>query len=217
MHSRQLNINECFLSVQGEGTQAGRVCFFVRTMGCPLRCGYCDTAYAFYEGKLRSFDDLIAEIRGSGCNLVELTGGEPLAQKNSAAFLHELDALGFETMIETSGAVSIAGLPQSTRVIMDVKTPGSGESARNHWDNMGLLKSGLDEVKFVICSRGDFDFAVQVAQTHRLFERVTVLVSPSWDELSPKDLAEWVIESRLPFRYQIQMHKVIWGKDVRGV
>jgi 7-carboxy-7-deazaguanine synthase len=217
MDARHLNINETFLSIQGEGTQAGRPCFFVRTMGCPLRCGYCDTAYAFFEGRVRSFDDLIAEIRASGCNLVELTGGEPLAQRHSPAFLLELEALGFETMIETSGAISIAGLPKSTRIIMDVKTPGSGEVSRNHWDNMGLLKSGLDEVKFVVCSREDFDFAVQVSLAHKLFDRVVVLISPSWEQVQPRELAEWVLESRLPFRYQLQMHKVIWGKDVRGV
>ena len=221
MTPRTLKINETFLSVQGESTHAGRVCSFVRLTGCPLRCEYCDTEYAFFEGKSQTFDEIFSTLESYGCNLVEVTGGEPLAQKNSIAFLNELCARGYEVLLETSGAYPIFDVPKEVAIIMDVKTPGSKESARMCWDNMSALKPGLDEVKFVICNRADFDFMLKVCEQYKLPGRVTVLASPSHDKVSPQELAQWMLESSDPsaklIRFQVQLHKYIWGKEVRGV
>ena len=214
---RILRVNEIFNSIQGESTHAGRPCAFVRLMGCPLRCTYCDTEYAFHEGVTKSFDEVFDILGVYGTPLVELTGGEPLAQPNAFRFLQECVERGYEMLVETSGAYSIEKVPAEVKVILDIKTPGSGELRRMHWDNMAHLKSGLDEVKFVVTNREDFDFAVETARLHRLFERVTVLVSPAHNVVEPQDLAQWVIDSKLPFRMQLQMHKYIWGKDTRGV
>ena len=213
---RSLRVNEIFNSIQGESSFAGRPCAFVRLMGCPLRCTYCDTEYAFHEGVTKTFDEIFAVLDSYGTRLVELTGGEPLAQPNAIPFLQECEDRGFELMLETSGAFSIHQVPKSVKIILDIKTPGSNESHRNLWDNMGALKAS-DEVKFVVTSRADFDYAVGVATERKLFERCTVLVSPSHGQVSPKDLAQWVIDSKLPFRFQLQMHKYIWGAEVRGV
>ena len=212
-----LKINEMFLSVQGESTHVGRVCSFVRLTGCPLRCTYCDTEYAFFEGQSQTFDEVFDRLSSFGSKLVEVTGGEPLAQRNAIPFMNELVARGYEVLLETSGAYPIFDVPKEVAVIMDIKTPGSKEGGKMVWDNIGSLKPGLDELKFVVCSREDFDFAVDVSKKYKLFDRVTVLVSPSHGVVPPKDLAEWVIESRLPFRFQVQMHKFIWGAETRGV
>jgi len=217
MNSRQLKINEIFYSIQGESTHAGRPCAFVRLMACPLRCTYCDTEYAFYEGKTKSFDEIFEVLKSYPTKLVEVTGGEPLAQPNAIPFMEELLARGYEVLIETSGALPIQSIPAAVKVIMDLKTPGSGEVARNHWDNMAYLKPGLDEVKFVICNREDFNFAVEKSAQYKLFDKVTVLASPSHKDLKPMDLAEWVLESGLPFRMQLQLHKYVWSQDTRGV
>lgn len=215
--STRLKINEIFFSVQGESTHAGRPCVFVRLSGCPLRCTYCDTAYAFYEGDQREIDDIIAEVRRHPCQLVEITGGEPLAQKNCVPLAQRLVSLGFEVLIETSGAYDVSVLPPEVSVILDIKTPGSGELKKMHWDNMGALRAGQDEVKFVICNRADFDFAIETARQYRLFDRVTVLCSAEFGKLPMKDLAQWILDSGLPFRMQTQLHKFIWGPEVRGV
>lgn len=212
-----LAINEIFYSIQGESTQAGRPTVFVRLMGCPLRCSYCDTEYAFYEGEKRSFDSIIDEIRSHGCNLVEVTGGEPLAQPKSIPFMDKLIAEGFEVMIETSGAYSLEKVHPEVKVIMDVKTPGSKELKRMHWDNMGFLKPGIDEVKFVLTSREDFDFALRVSEDYGLWGKQEVLVSPSFGEVTNLELANWVLESGKPFRMQLQMHKYIWDPEQKGV
>jgi len=217
MSSRQLAIHETFLSIQGESTHSGRPCSFVRLMGCPLRCGYCDTEYAFFEGKKQSFDEIFATLENYGCKLVEVTGGEPLAQPNCIPFMGELVERGYEVLLETSGAFPLSDVPQAVKIIMDVKTPGSGEEARNRWSNLEILKTGLDEVKFVICSKADFDWSCQVAKDHKLFDRVTVLASPSFNQVSYRELADWVLESRLPWRMQIQLHKHIWAPETRGV
>jgi 7-carboxy-7-deazaguanine synthase len=215
--SRTLAIHETFFSIQGESTHAGRPCSFVRLMGCPLRCSYCDTEYAFYEGKKHGFDEVFQTLEGYGCKLVEVTGGEPLAQPNVIPFMSELVERGYEVLLETSGAFPISDVPHAVKIILDVKTPASNEVKRMKWDNLELLKSGLDEVKFVICSRADFDWACQVAQDHDLFSRVTVLASPSFNQVSYKDLADWVLASKLPWRFQVQMHKHIWAPETRGV
>jgi len=216
--TRSLAINEIFLSVQGESTHAGRVCAFVRLMGCPLRCTYCDTEYAFYEGKQKSFDDIHAVLKGYGTQLVEVTGGEPLAQPNVNLFMRELVTKGYEVLLETSGAYPVFDVPPEVKIILDVKTPGSGESRRQFWDNMGALKAGKDEVKFVVTDRADFDYAVEISDRYRLFDRgVTVLVSPAHGRVELKDLAGWVIGSERAFRMQTQLHKYIWGAEARGV
>jgi 7-carboxy-7-deazaguanine synthase len=215
--ARVLGLNEIFFSIQGESTQAGRPTVFVRLMGCPLRCKYCDTEYAFYEGKRWSFDEIFREIEKFPTRLVEVTGGEPLAQPNSLAFMKELVERDFEVMIETSGAFPIAELPPQVRVILDIKTPGSGEASRMLWENLSFLKKGYDEVKFVVTSKEDFDFAVEVAREHRLFERVVVLISPSFKDVTNIEVANWVLQSGQPFRMQLQMHKYIWEPEKRGV
>lgn len=214
---RTLRVTEVFHSIQGESSQAGRPSAFVRLTGCPLRCTYCDTAYAFQGGETKSFDEVFATLESYGCRLVEVTGGEPLAQPNAIPFMAEAAARGYELMLETSGAYPIDQVPPSVRVILDIKTPGSNEAHRQLWDNMAALKPGVDEVKFVVCDRADFDFACAVATDRRLFDRVTVLVSPSHGQVEPRDLAQWVIDSKLPFRMQLQMHKSIWGAETRGV
>jgi 7-carboxy-7-deazaguanine synthase len=215
--SRVLGLNEIFFSIQGESTQAGRPTTFVRLMGCPLRCKYCDTEYAFFEGKRWSFEDVFREIEKYPTKLIEMTGGEPLAQPNCVPFMAELVERGYEVMIETSGAFPIDDISARVRIVMDIKTPGSGELARMRWDNIKALKNGYDEVKFVITSKADFDFAVTTAREHRLFERVPVLISPSFKDVKNVELAEWVLESGLPFRMQLQMHKYIWAPEQRGV
>ncbi|NCN41081.1 radical SAM protein [bacterium] len=212
-----LAINEIFYSIQGESTQAGRPTTFVRLMGCPLRCSYCDTEYAFFEGKKHSFTDLLGQIRANPTNLVEITGGEPMAQPRVVPFMQLLVDEGFEVMIETSGAFTLADVPREVRIIMDVKTPGSKEVSKMHWDNFGYLKPGIDEVKFVICSKEDFDFALEVAEAHNLFAKYAVLISPSFGQVKNLDLANWVLESAKPWRMQLQMHKYVWHPEERGV
>jgi 7-carboxy-7-deazaguanine synthase len=214
---RSLGLNEIFFSIQGESTQAGRPTTFVRLMGCPLRCKYCDTEYAFFEGKRWSFDEVFREIEKFPTKLVEVTGGEPLAQPNAIPFMSELVERGFEVMLETSGAFPINDISPRVRIILDIKTPGSGEVARMKWENLEVLKNGFDEVKFVVTSKSDFDFAVTTAREHRLFERVAVLISPSFKDVTNLELATWVLESGLPFRMQLQMHKYIWSPEQRGV
>jgi 7-carboxy-7-deazaguanine synthase len=221
---RELMINEIFFSLQGESTLAGLPCLFVRTMGCPLRCTYCDTEYAFHEGQKMSFEDIFAALdQHPSCKLVEITGGEPLAQKSTVLLMDELVNRGMTVMIETSGAFSLAQVPPTVRIIMDVKAPSSNETARMNWDNMAHLKAGRDEVKFVLSNFDDFKFATQVCQSHKLFERgLTVLASPrnatktSPDFLPYSDLSKWILKSGMPFRFQAQLHKHIWG-DKRGV
>lgn len=221
MKARELKINETFLSLQGESTHAGRPCSFVRLMGCPLRCTYCDTEYAFHEGKTKTFEEIFEILKSYATPLVEVTGGEPLAQKNTIPFMKELVDRGYEVLLETSGAYPIFEVPKEVAIIMDVKTPDSKEVSKMCWDNMGSLKPGLDEVKFVICSRSDFDFMLQICEKYQLLGRHTVLVSPSFGKVLPKDLANWVLEAgeivRSNIRMQLQMHKIIWGAEVRGV
>lgn len=212
-----LTINEIFHSIQGESTHAGRPCVFVRLTACDLRCSWCDTPYAFGEGKKMSVDEVAAVVDRFGCNLVELTGGEPLLQKDVYPLMQRLLEAGRTVMLETGGHISIAGVPREVIRIVDVKCPGSGESAKNHWENLSLL-SPHDEVKFVIRDRADYEFARGVAAEHDLTARTkAVLFSPVHGVLAPKDLAAWILEDRLTVRLQLQVHKYIWGADVRGV
>jgi len=212
-----LTINEIFHSIQGESTHSGRPCVFVRLTACDLRCAWCDTPYAFAEGSKLSVEEVVEKVNAYGCRLVELTGGEPLLQKDVYPLMDRLLASGRTVMVETGGHISIANVPSDVIRIVDVKCPGSGESARNHPDNLALL-SPRDEVKFVIRDRADYEFAREVAARHHLVERTAaVLFSPVHAVLPPRDLAEWVLADELQVRLQLQTHKYIWGADVRGV
>lgn len=212
-----LTVNEIFHSIQGESTHAGRPCVFVRLTACDLRCRWCDTPYAFYEGRKMSVDDVVADVESRGCDMVEVTGGEPLLQPDVYPLMQRLLAAGKTVLIETGGHRSIADVPGGVIRIMDVKCPGSGESDRNDWTNLALLTS-RDEVKFVMANRADYEFARGVVQREQLAGRVNaVLFSPVHGELDPKLLSQWVVEDRLPVRVQLQIHKYIWSPTTRGV
>lgn len=211
-----LKVNEIFHSIQGESTHAGRPCVFVRLTYCNLRCAYCDTEYAFFEGEERSLDEILAVVRGFGCRLVEVTGGEPLIQRETIQLLERLLAQGHEVLLETSGAWPVETVPGGVRIIMDLKTPGSGMAARNRWANLEHLDAD-DEIKFVITDRHDYEWAKGVVGEHGLTARHAVLFSPSWGELDPRDLAEWVLADHLQVRVQLQLHKLIWSPTARGV
>ena len=211
-----LRVNEIFHSIQGESTHAGRPCVFVRLTYCDLRCRFCDTEYAFFEGIERPLDDIVGEVDRYGCRLVEVTGGEPLIQKETIALLERLLDAGHEVLLETSGAWTIENVPDGVRIIMDLKTPGSGMVARNRWENLRHLDAD-DEIKFVICDRADYEWARGVVGEHGLAERYTVLFSPSWGEVDPRELAEWILADGLSVRLQLQIHKHIWSPTARGV
>ena len=212
----RLRVNEIFHSLQGESTHAGRPCTFVRLTGCPLRCSYCDTAYAFHEGTWMTLAEVLQAVAAHPARLVEVTGGEPLAQPGAIPLLQALVDAGYEVLLETSGAVPIAGVPAGVRRIVDLKTPGSGEAHRNDWSNVAHLRAG-DEVKFVIASRLDYDWARDVAREHRLLDRVPLLVSPVWDSGVGRELAEWILADGWQVRFQMQLHKWIWPEVERGV
>ena len=212
-----LTINEIFHSIQGESTHAGRPCVFVRLTACDLRCTWCDTPYAFTEGRKMSIDDVVAEVEARGGGLVEITGGEPLLQKDVYPLMDALLARGREVLLETGGHVPLDRVPAAVKMIVDVKCPGSGEADRNHWDNLALVDRN-DEVKFVIKDRADYDYARGVVAERRLAERVNAVhFSPVHGVLEPRVLAEWVLADRLPVRVQLQMHKYIWSPTARGV
>lgn len=207
-----LRITEIFHSVQGEAGSVGWPTVFVRLTGCPLRCGYCDTAYAFHGGQRRTIGEILAAVAVHAAGHVCVTGGEPLAQRDSIALVRRLCDEGYQVSVETSGALDISVLdPRAVRV-MDVKTPGSGESGRNLPANRAHLRAG-DAAKFVICDRADYEWARAFVAEHELPSRCEVLFSPSWGQLAPATLAEWILEDRLPVRFQLQLHKVLWGDE----
>ncbi|HUP00286.1 MAG TPA: radical SAM protein [Gemmatimonadota bacterium] len=211
-----LKVNEIFHSIQGESTHAGRPCVFIRLTYCNLRCTYCDTEYAFFEGAERPLDDILETVRGFGCRLVEVTGGEPLIQRETIRLLEGLLAEGYEVLLETSGAWPVEEIPDGVRIIMDLKTPGSGMAARNRWQNLAHLDAD-DEIKFVLCDRADYEWARGVVGEHDLSRRHTLLFSPAFGDLDPRELAEWVLADGLPVRVQLQLHKFIWSPTARGV
>ncbi len=215
-HSKpeRLRINEIFHSLQGEADAVGFRTVFVRLTGCPLRCQYCDTAYAFHEGEWRDIEDILGTVKSFEAQHVCVTGGEPLAQPNCLTLLTRLCDSGYRVSLETSGAMRIAGVDTRVSRVLDVKTPGSGESARNVTENFAAL-TPHDQVKFVICSREDYDWSKAYLEEHSLTERCQVLFSPSYTEVSPTALADWILADRLPVRFQLQLHKVLWG-DVPG-
>jgi len=212
-----LTVNEIFHSIQGESRRAGEPCVFVRLTACDLRCSWCDTPYSFHEGAKRSLEDVIAEVERYQCPLVEITGGEPLLQEEVYPLMARLLELGHTVMLETGGHRSIARVPHAVLKIVDVKCPGSGESHRNHWENLSLV--GLnDEVKFVVKDRADYDFARDVIARHGLDGKAgAILLSPVHGVLDPRLLAEWVLADRLQVRVQLQLHKFIWSPETRGV
>ncbi|MBM5811791.1 MAG: 7-carboxy-7-deazaguanine synthase QueE [Gammaproteobacteria bacterium] len=210
----RLRITETFASLQGEGDAVGWPTFFIRLTGCPLRCGYCDTSYAFQGGAWRELDALVAEARGAGLRHVCVTGGEPLAQPDCLPLLSALCNAGFDVSLETSGALDANAVDPRVARVIDVKTPGSGEVAANLPVNLTALR-GRDQLKFVLCDRADYEWSREFVRERGLNERCQVLFSPSWEQLPPRELAEWILADRLPVRMQIQLHKLLWG-DVPG-
>jgi 7-carboxy-7-deazaguanine synthase len=211
-----LRVNEIFHSIQGESTHAGRPCVFVRLTGCNLRCVWCDTAYAFHEGESLAVAEVVERVSAYGCDLVEVTGGEPLLQAEAIDLMGALLARGHEVMLETGGSLPIDDVPAGVRRIIDVKCPGSGESDRNRWENMLTLRAG-DELKFVIADRADYEWAVDILSERALLQKATVLFSAVADRLPAGELARWVLADRLPVRVQLQLHKILWPAAVRGV
>ncbi len=209
-----LRINEVFFSIQGESSRAGLPTVFVRLTGCPLRCRWCDTEYAFHEGRSRDIDDLLAEVKRHPARNVCITGGEPLAQPAVHALMAALADAGYTVSLETSGALDTGAVDPRVRVVMDLKCPDSGEVERNHWANLAHLRPH-DEVKFVLASRADYDWMREVVLRERLASRCGVLASPVWGELDPAELAAWVLADGLDLRLQLQLHKVLW-QDARG-
>lgn len=213
-----LRVTEIFRSIQGESTHAGRPCTFVRLTGCPMRCVWCDSEYTFSGGEHISIDAVMDQVRAFGVNLVEVTGGEPLAQKEAFSLIQRLCDDGFEVLIETGGYVSTAGLDPRAKVILDIKCPASGEEPRNDWSNLERLRADRDEVKFVIAGEGDWLYAKKVIEQHDLQNRtLAILISPAWGQIDLQQLAGWVAGSGLKLRMQLQLHKYIWGPDVKGV
>jgi 7-carboxy-7-deazaguanine synthase len=211
-----MRVTEIFHSIQGESSFVGQPCVFIRLTGCPLRCAWCDTEYAFYGGNEQSMEDILGKVKSYGCRLVEITGGEPLAQSDAVPLITTLCEQGYDVLIETSGAIDTAAVDTRAHVILDVKCPGSGMSDRMHWPNLDRL-SMKDEAKFVLADRADYEWARQVLERHELATRCTVLMSPVFGSLDPRQLAEWVLADRLPVRLQLQLHKLIWAPDMRGV
>ena len=208
----RLRITEIFLSLQGEARDAGRPTVFVRLTGCPLRCQYCDTAYAFHGGEWWDIEAILAEVARHGVRHVCVTGGEPLAQKRCIGLLQRLCDAGYAVSLETSGAIDISEVDARVSRVLDIKTPGSLEVARNRWDNLPLL-TAHDQVKFVLCGRADYEWARAVVAEHELAARCDVLFSPSKDELAARELADWIVADRLPVRFQMQLHKLLWNDE----
>jgi 7-carboxy-7-deazaguanine synthase len=207
----KLKIHEIFYSLQGESSRVGLPTVFVRLTGCPMRCVYCDTAYAFSGGSNMEISDILAKVADYGTKYVTVTGGEPLAQKGCLVLLQELCDAGYSVSLETGGAIDISPVDKRVSVILDVKTPDSGEVENNIWGNLEHLKQ-TDEVKFVLCSRADYDWAKEVLNQHHISEKCPVLFSPVYSQINPTDLAGWVLEDKLPVRMQVQLHKILWGE-----
>lgn len=214
--SQRLKIHEIFYSIQGESTWAGLPCVLVRLTGCQMRCTWCDTAYAFYSGEWRSLEAILTEVEALGCPMVEITGGEPLLQPGTLPLMTELCDRGYRVLLETGGGLDVSGVDARVHRILDVKCPGSGEAGANHWPNLAIL-TGRDEVKFVLAHREDYEWAREVVREHRLVERCAVHFSPVHGSVEARELAGWILEDGLGVRLQMQLHKVLWGPETRGV
>jgi 7-carboxy-7-deazaguanine synthase len=208
--SESLRISEIFYSLQGETSRVGLPTVFVRLTGCPLRCNYCDTAYAFTGGTSMTLQAILDEVRRYSTKYVTVTGGEPLAQKNCLPLLKSLCDAGYQVSLETSGALDIGGVDERVMRVVDIKTPASGEQEKNLWSNLELLNAH-DEIKFVLCSEADYSWAQQVVKERALVDKCAVLFSPAQGQLPPADLADWILRDQLPVRMQLQLHKILWG------
>jgi len=207
----QLKIFEIFYSLQGESSRVGLPTIFIRLSGCPMRCHYCDTAYAFQGGSMMAMDEIIKTIKKYDTRYVTVTGGEPLAQKEVLSLLKVLADQNYEVSLETGGGLSIKEVDPRIKIILDIKTPESGEEKKNYWDNLNLIHS-KDEIKFVLCSREDYDWAKKILHQYKLTEKCDVLFSPVYQKLNTTDLGNWILEDQLPVRMQIQLHKLLWGE-----
>ncbi|OLE54625.1 MAG: 7-carboxy-7-deazaguanine synthase [Acidobacteria bacterium 13_1_20CM_3_53_8] len=213
-----LRVTEIFRSIQGESTHVGRPCAFVRLTGCPMRCVWCDSEYTFTGGEHMEIKEVMERVQAMGCRLVEVTGGDPLAQREAFEFIKRLCDEGYEVLIETGGYFSTEKVDERAKIILDIKCPASGEESRNHWPNLERLRADRDEVKFVIANREDWEYAREVIKQYDLERRAhSVLISPVWGEVDLQELADWVSSSGMNIRLQLQMHKYIWGPEARGV
>jgi 7-carboxy-7-deazaguanine synthase len=211
-HAGQLRITEIFLSLQGESRTVGFPTVFVRLTGCPLRCGYCDTSYAFQGGQWMTLEAILADIAAFETHHITVTGGEPLAQRACAELLTRLCDAGYAVSLETSGALDVSAVDARVVKVMDLKTPGSGEESKNLWQNLQHL-SAQDQIKFVLCDRGDYGWAKHILEQHDLLSRYEILFSPCFGQLAPATLADWILEDKLPVRFQLQLHKILWGDE----
>jgi 7-carboxy-7-deazaguanine synthase len=209
--AERVKLTEIFLSIQGEADSVGWPTVFVRLTGCPLRCQYCDTAYAFHGGTWFSFDQVLADVASYGTRHVCVTGGEPLAQRNSLELMRRLCDANYRVSLETSGAMDVNAVDPRVLRVVDVKTPGSGEVERNRYENIDGLRLE-EQIKFVICSRQDFEWSLDLVRSRALHERCSVLFSPSYGQVEPRDLAQWILDARAPVRLQVQLHKYLWGE-----
>ena len=207
-----LRITEIFFSIQGETSKVGLPTVFIRLTGCPLRCQYCDTSYAFYGGEVVLFEDIIHQVTQFNCKDVCVTGGEPLAQANSKKLLKDLADLDFQVSLETGGSISLKEVDERVKIIMDIKTPDSGEATKNRWENLELLKQ-TDELKIVICSREDYQWSKEIIEQYKISEKCPILFSPCAESIDPRDLAEWILTDQLPIRFQMQIHKILWNNQ----
>ena len=207
----QLKIFEIFYSLQGESSRVGLPTIFIRLSGCPMRCHYCDTAYAFQGGVMMDIDDIMETIKKYNTRYVTVTGGEPLAQKEVLSLLKVLADQSYDVSLETGGGISIKEVDPRIKIILDIKTPESGEEKKNHWENLNLIHV-KDEIKFVLCSREDYDWAKKILDQYKLTEKCHVLFSPVYQKLNTTDLGNWILQDQLPVRLQIQLHKLLWGE-----
>ena len=212
LKEKSLRISEIFFSIQGETSKMGLPTVFIRLTGCPLRCQYCDTSYAFYGGEIMSFEDIISQVKQFNYKDVCVTGGEPLAQLNSKKLLKDLVDLDFQVSLETGGSINIEGIDERVKIVMDIKTPDSGESTKNRWKNIELLKKS-DELKFVICSREDYQWSKDIVKKYKINEICPILFSPCSESMDPRDLAEWILTDQLSIRFQMQIHKILWDNQ----
>ena len=212
MAAERLRITEIFYSLQGESATVGCPTIFIRLTGCPLRCNYCDTTYAFQGGEWWTLDSILAEVKKYQTPYITVTGGEPLAQKNCLPLLTYLVDAGYQVSLETSGALDILSVDKRVTIVMDIKTPSSGEVEKNLWSNIQQLKSS-DQVKLVIANREDYDWSIELLKQHQLSQKCTVLFSPVQEQLEPRQLADWILQDQLPVRFQVQLHKLLWNNE----